>query len=264
MSRHVTRMTIHDALHYTAAEREAIISSYPKHVRGARALGRPSVGEGAVYAIDDEDIVCAPFDVPPWWQELAGIDFGWDHPTAAINLVRDPDNEIFYVTQEYRRRQVVPLVHAAALKAWGAELRFAWGLEGLQTKLSENPEQTQKMFRKHGLKLVDTHATFANGGVGIERGVTEILELMMAGRFKIFSTCKMCFEEKSTYHRRRRNDQAVAQIVKANDDLMDAIRYAYMMFRFATPVSWRKKWGGRPKPAQQRRSTDGRDIFGGR
>jgi hypothetical protein len=265
MTRHVTRMTIYDALHYGAAQRAAIIDTYPKHVRGARAMGQPSVGEGAVYAIDDDAILCDPFDIPPWWYELGGLDFGWDHPTAAVNLVRDPDQDIFYVTQEYRRRQLVPIMHVNNLKQWGPELRFAWGLEGLQTKLSENPEQTQKLFRKHGLKMLDSHATFHNGGVGVERGVTEILELMMAGRFKVFRTCRMVIEEKSTYHRKRKSDQGVAQIVKVNDDLMDAMRYAYMMFRSATPVSWRKKWGGRPNAARAGRpAADGRDIFNGR
>lgn len=265
--RGVTRMTIHDALHYTPAEAARIIAKYPAHVRRARAMGQPAIGEGAVYPIDDDEITCAPFDPPPHWMEIAGLDFGWDHPTAAIRLVRDPETSTFYVTAEYRKSREVPLMHVQKLKAWGDHLPFAWGMEGLQTKLGDDPKQTQLVFRNHGLKMVGSHATFASGGVGVERGVTEILELMQAGRFKIFNTCIYTLEEKNGYHRANRpsNPLVAAQIVKLLDDLMDAMRYAYMMFRYAVPVSWRKKYGGRPNPANKApRSYDGRDIFNGR
>lgn len=39
MTRHVTRMTIDDAEHYSPAERAAIVASYPAHERKARAEG---------------------------------------------------------------------------------------------------------------------------------------------------------------------------------------------------------------------------------
>lgn len=263
--RGVTRMTIHDALHYTPEEAQKVIAKYPAHVRRARAMGQPAIGEGAVYPIDDAEIICAPFDPPPHWLELAGLDFGWDHPTAAIRLVRDPETSTFYVTAEYRRARVTPLLHVQNLKAWGEHLPFAWGMEGLQTKLGDDPKQTQLVFRNHGLKMLSAHATFHNGGVGVERGVTEIYELMMAGKFKIFSTCLHTLEEKNGYHRAKRNDMTAAQIVKILDDLMDAMRYVYMMFRYAVPVSWRKKWGGRPAVSNKAaRNYDGRDIFNGR
>lgn len=258
-------MTIHDALHYSPKRRAELIASYPKHIRRARAMGQPAIGEGAVYPIDDEDIICKPFDPPAHWMEIGGLDFGYDHPTAGIRLLYDPDAEIFYVAQEYRRRQATPLLHADALKGWGRHLPFAWGMEGLQTKLTEDPTQTWKMFQKHGLKMVTVHATFANGGVGIERGVTEIYELMMAGRFKVFSSCPLFFEEKNAYHRKRQNDESVAKIVKVFDDIMDAVRYAYMMFRMSVPVSWRKRHGGPPSARRAApRGVDSRDIFGGK
>lgn len=263
--RGVVRFTINDAFHYTPAEAQAVIAKYPAHVRRARAMGQPAIGEGAVYPIADEDLICPPFDPPPHWLELGGLDFGWDHPTAAIRLLRDPDTSTFYVAAEYRRSRVLPLLHVQNLKGWGPDLPFAWGSEGLQTKLGDDPKQTQLVFRNHGLKMLGSHATFASGGVGVERGVTEIMEMMLAGKWKVFSTCTQTLEEKNGYHRAKRNDMTAAQIVKILDDLMDAMRYAYMMFRFAVPVSWRKKWGGRPNPTNvAARNYDGRDIFNGR
>lgn len=267
MSKHVTRMTIYDALHYTSAARDRIIATYPKHSRDARAMGKPAIGEGAVFPIDDADITIKPFPIPAHWLRIGGLDFGWDHPTAAVELVLDPDSQIFYVTKEYRERQKLPIQHVSALKVWNPHLPFAWGLEGLQTKLSDNPEQTQRIFRKHGLKMLQEHATFAGGGVGVERGLIEMLELMESGRFKVFSTCRRWLEEKSTYHRKRRTTDAVATIVKVHDDLMDATRYAYMMIgrkgvtqltmtRISTGADGRTRYGNARR--------DSRDIFGGR
>lgn len=262
--RHVTRMTIHDALHYSAIQRAKIIASYPPHVRKARTLGQPAIGEGAVFPLEREEYVCAPFDIPPHWMEIAGLDFGWDHPTAAVRIVFDRESETFYAVQEYGKRQTVPLLHCETLKGWGKHLPFAWGSEGLQTKLSDDPKQQYKVFQGHGLRMLDSHATFDNGGVGVERGVQEILELMMAGKFKIFRTCPQLIEEISTYHRAKKQDSAIAVIVKVHDDRIDAMRYAYMMRRFAVPVSWRARWGGRPSQSSgARRNIDSRDIFTG-
>lgn len=264
MARSVTRMTIMDAFHYTEEKRQEIIAAYPKHTRRARVMGLPAIGAGAVFPIDDEEITCDPFDIPAHWMEIAALDFGWDHPTAAARLVFDRESETFYVVQEYRVKEKTPMQHVEALKGWGRELPFAWGMEGLQTKLSDNPEQTQKTFRRHGLKMLDAHATFSEGGVGVEAGLQQILDLMMIGRFKVFKTCRMFLEEKNSYHRAGKEGVA-ATIVKVHDDLIDAVRYAFMMRRNMVPVSWRSKYGGRPtSKATVGVRKDTRDIFGGR
>lgn len=267
MTRHVTRMEIKDALHYSEAQRLRVVAAYPKHSRDARARGIPAIGEGAIFPIADDLITVTPFPIPDHWLRLGGLDFGWDHPTAAIELVLDPDARIYYVTKCYRKRELLPIQHVAALKGWGLRLPFAWGLEGLQTKLSDNPEQTQKLFRKHGLTMLMEHATFANGGVGVERGLIEMLELMEQGQFKVFSTCREWFEEKSTYHRKRKSQDGVAQVVKVHDDLMDATRYAFMMIRKAVTMITLQRLGTSPDGRTrfgQRNPRDSRDIFGGR
>ena len=66
-----------------------------------------------------------------------------------------------------------------------------------------------------------------DGGSGVEAGVLEMLERMQTGRFKVFSTCGAWFGEFRLYHRDG------GRIVKLNDDLISASRYALMMRRFA-------------------------------
>ena len=81
-------MTIDDVGHYSEEDKERIISSYPAHEREARAKGIPIMGSGLIFPVTEESIVCEPFQIPDLWPVIAGIDFGWDHPTAARQRAR--------------------------------------------------------------------------------------------------------------------------------------------------------------------------------
>jgi hypothetical protein len=61
----------------------------------------------------------------------------------------------------------------------------------------------------------------------LEAGITEMLERMQTGRWKVFSYLEDWFGEFRLYHRKD------GLIVKANDDRISAARYALMMKRFA-------------------------------
>jgi phage terminase large subunit-like protein len=230
--RHVTRMTIDDAEHYTKEERERIIAGYPAHEREARARGVPIMGSGRVFPVVEELIRCEPFPIPEWWPVVGGIDFGWDHPFAAIRLAWDRDADCVYVTHGYRVREATPLIHCAALKPWGDWFPYAWPHDGLQHDKAAGKPLAQ-YYREQGLKLHFEHAQFAPnadgspGGTSVEAGISHMLERMQQGRFKVFSTCGEWFEEFRMYHRKE------GLIVKERDDLMSATRYAVMMLRIA-------------------------------
>ena len=55
-----------------------------------------------------------------------------------------------------------------------------------------------------------------------------MLERLETGRLKVFKTCTMWQEERRLYHRKD------GKVVKKDDDLMDATRYALMMLRHAS------------------------------
>src|SRR5690348_5039721 len=105
MTRHVTRMTIADAEHYTEEQRAAIIASYPEHEREARAKGIPQLGSGRVFPIGEDRIKIKAFPIPEHWPQIGGLDFGWDHPTAAVKLAWDKDADVLYVTHSYGARE---------------------------------------------------------------------------------------------------------------------------------------------------------------
>lgn len=229
MSRHVTRMTIADAEHYTEEQRAAIIASYPAHERKARAQGIPVLGSGRVFPIDEDDIKIAAFAIPEHWPLIGGLDFGWDHPTAAVRLAHDRDTDVIYVTHSYGLREATPIIHAAALKPWGEELPWAWPHDGLQhDKGSGSPLAEQ--YRDQGLDMLPEKATFEDGSNGVEAGIAEMIDRMQTGRWKVFGHLEDWFAEFRLYHRKD------GLIVKLNDDRISASRYAMMMRRFAKPA----------------------------
>jgi phage terminase large subunit-like protein len=231
---HVTNMTIEDALHYTPEQRAAIIAGYPAHEREARAKGIPTMGSGLIFPVAEDSIVVEPFAIPKHWPQIAGIDLGWDHPTAAARLAWDRDADVVYLVSDYRQAEAVPLIHAAAIKGWGEWIPVAWPHDGLQHDKGSG-EALAAQYRKHGLKMLPDKATNppkkgeleGTGGNGVEAPVQEMLERMLTGRWKVFKNCQGWLEERRMYHRKD------GKIVKEVDDTISASRYAYMMLRHA-------------------------------
>lgn len=237
-ARQVVKMTIEDAEHYTPEERQQIIDSYPAHEREARTKGIPSLGSGRIFPVPEEDIVCQPFDIPAHWVQINGIDFGWDHPFAACRTAWDRDADVFYVIGEYRQREATPIIHAAAIKPWGEWIPVAWPHDGLQHDKGSG-EQLAEQYRTQGLNMLAERATFEDGTNGVEAGVSDMLQRMQTGRWKVFSTCEHWLEEFRLYHRKD------GKIVKERDDAISGSRYALMMKRHAIT---------KPKPRPRRRS----------
>ena len=95
--------------------------------------------------------------------------------------------------------------------------------------------QLCEIYRDHGLNMLSEHATHAEGGIGTEAGVIDMLERMQTERFKVFESCEPWFEEFRMYHRLK------AKIVKENDDLMSATRMAIMMLRDSRTLPVQRK-----------------------
>lgn len=226
MTRSIVRMTIDDAEHYTDEQRAAIINSYPAHEREARIKGIPSLGSGRVFPIADEKIVCDAMPIPKEWAQINGLDFGWDHPFAAVNLAWDRDADVIYVTKTYREKEQTPVIHAAAIKPWGAWIPCAWPHDGYQHDKGSG-KGLAAQYGEQGLNMLAEHATHEDGGNGVEAGVMEMLDRMQTGRLKVFRHLEQWFSEFRLYHR----DEG--KIVKERDDLMAATRYGVMMRRFA-------------------------------
>lgn len=236
MSRHVTFMTIDDAEHYTPEERADIIAAYPLHEREARAKGIPVLGSGRIFPIAEEEIRVTPFRLPAFWPRIGALDFGWDHPSAAIELAWDTEADVVYVTKAHRASQQTPAMQAITLKPWGAWLPWSWPRDGRRETLEGAGVALAKQYKEHGLKMLSSHAQFPDGSVSVEAGLMMMLDRMQTGRFKVFDTLDDWFEEFRLYHRKD------GVVVKLRDDLMSATRYGVMMLREAlvNPAEFRR------------------------
>lgn len=219
-------MTIDDVEHYTAEEKARIIASYPPHEREARAKGIPTMGSGKIFPIEESRITVEPLAIPKHWAQIVGVDFGWDHPFAAVCLAWDRDADCVYVTKAYRQKEATPVIHAASIRPWGEWIPCAWPHDGFQHDKGSG-DQLAVQYRTQKLAMLPEHATHPEGGNGVEAGLMDMLDRMNTGRFKVFSNLSEWFEEFRLYHR------LDGKIVKERDDLMSATRYGVMMLRFA-------------------------------
>lgn len=229
---HFVQMTIDDAAHFTQDEREKIIASYAPYERDARIKGIPKLGSGKVFPLNQDDLETKAFAIPEHWPHIGGLDFGWDHPSAAVRLAWDKDADILYVIAAHRAREQTPAMFASSVRPWGDWLPWAWPHDGLQHDKGSG-EQLAAQYRQEGLNLLRVRATFPDGTYGLEAGIAEMLDRMQTGRLLVFEHLADWFEEFNIYHRKE------GLIVKLNDDLMSATRYAMMMRRYATVKSKR-------------------------
>ncbi|MFC3231276.1 terminase large subunit domain-containing protein [Marinibaculum pumilum] len=219
-------MTIEDAAHIPPDARARILAAYPPHEREARARGVPALGSGRIFPVAESLLAVAAFPLPPHWVLLGAIDFGWDHPTAAVRLAWDRDADIVYLTACYRVVEAVPAIHAAALKPWGPAMPWAWPHDGVNRSPGGGKPLAQQ-YREAGLNMLADRAAFADGSTSVEAGLMELLQRMQTGRLKVFAHLADWFEEFRLYHRKD------GRVVKQADDLMDATRYGIMCLRHA-------------------------------
>lgn len=234
MTRAIISMTIDDAEHYTPEQRVAIVASYPAHEREARARGIPTLGSGRIFPIEEDAIKVQPFKIPAHWPRINGLDFGWDHPSAATQAAWDRDADCWYVIHAHRAREQTPVLFAPTVNAWGAWVPTAWPHDGLQHDKGSG-EELAMQYSNAGLRMLKNRATHppkpgepeGSGGNGVEAGLMEMLDRMQTGRFKVFANLDDWFQEFRLYHRKD------GRVVKQMDDLMSATRYGLMMKRKA-------------------------------
>lgn len=234
--RHVTSMTIDDAEHYTKEERERIAASYAEHEREARTKGIPALGEGRIFPVTEESISEDPFEIPAHWPRICGMDFGWDHPTAAVWMAWDRDNDVIHVYDVYKKSREVVAVHSSAIKSRGSWIPVAWPQDGLQTD-PKSGIALKEQYVEEGVAMLHEHAQFdlpkipgqeaAASRTSVEAGVLEMLQRMRTGRWKVFKHLRLWFDEFLMYHRKD------GKIVKLHDDAISGSRYGMMMLRYA-------------------------------
>ena len=218
--RHITRAGVLDVPHFSAEALAAAKSEYAPHLLEARLYGIPCMGMGSVYPIKEEDIVCAPIDIPDHWPRAYGMDFGW-HNTAAVWMAQDPVTRIFYIYAEYKRGEQAAYVHANAIKARGEWVHGGCDPAGAKTEKDGTTYITD--YQGLGLRIVP-------GNNSIATGTGKLYNLMESGLFKVFSSCTMWLREFRSYQFDTNNPNKIKD--EQDDHLLDATRYGISVFPY--------------------------------
>lgn len=204
-----------DALHISEEEKQRLLLSYLPHEREARTKGIPSLGSGLIYPVHESEFVVSPFSIPDYWPRFYGLDFGWDHPTAAAFMAHDQDNDVIYVYAEYSASQLTPQDHSYQLLKQGADwMPGAYDYSG-NAICPTDGRSLVELYNNSGLRSL-----YPANKSSVSNGVFTIRQRMETGKFKIFSNLTKLLTEIRMYSR---DDNG--KVKKGNDDLLDAMRY---------------------------------------
>lgn len=248
VDRAITRMGLIHVSHFTEEHKEQRLRGYEPRLRRARAYGDPVMEAGLIFETPLADLIIPDngflLRLDPKWPRIWGIDFGGasqaGHPFAAALCAIEPrpavhpwerDNDVFYVLRTIRMRGTVPAVEAAAIKRIALNVPVAWPHDGTHTEKSTG-EQLSELYRAEGLSMLAAHATHQEaGGYQVWPGIREMDNAQRMGRFKVLDTCHEFCDEFEQYH-----VNATGKVHKEEDDVMDAVRAAWMMRRKARCV----------------------------
>jgi|TARA_B100000949_G_C14289143_1_gene456187 hypothetical protein len=212
MSKFVVMADWDDVPHLSGTEKAELFASIPPHQRDARTKGVPQLGSGAIYPVPETDIVIADFDLPAHYARGYGMDVGWNC-TAVVWLAHDRETGVRYVYAIHKRGEAEPSIHADAVRSRGV-----W-IPGRIDPASRGRSQ------RDGTVLIDD---YVDQGLfldvapnAVEAGILDVWRLLSTGQLKVFQSCHGWLEEFRLYRR-----DLKGRIVKQNDHLMDATRYA--------------------------------------
>lgn len=232
--KHHINYTLDECEHYTDEEKESMVLAWPEHERDARAKGIPILGAGRIFTTMEDEIKEDPMSddsIPAHWFFINGIDFGYDHPTAVVQMVHDRDNDVIHVTKIIKNslkitQASIPDI-AQQIKNWGADVPTAWPHDGLQHDKGGSNKQIKFQYEECGVNMLFKMAEHEGGGNGVEAGILEMTERMRSGRLKFGADLDAFWQEYRLYHRKD------GKIVKEFDDVISAVRYGMMMIRYA-------------------------------
>ncbi len=209
----VTNLTwVEDPPHLSEEEKTLLKEAYSPHELQSRTTGLPSIGSGRIYPVAEDDIVVRPFKIPRDWPCFYGMDTGW-HKTAAVFCALDKNTDCVYIFDEYYRGYAEPPIHVAGIKARGEWLYGAIDSAGTD---SSTGQRIMHQYIQMGLRAIPADKS-------VDAGILVVYNRMSSGKLKVFTNCHNWLSEFRLY---RRDEHG--RVVKKDDHLMDATRYALM------------------------------------
>ena len=159
---------------------------------------------------------------------VVGIDFGYDHPFAAVLIAWDHMSQQVWVVDSLRMERSSAIYHVQRIIGMcrGLLIPVAYPHDGgVHDKGSGLSLASQ--YKTFGANMMPKHAlNHGTTNYAVEPGLQEIRDMFYAGSLTIAPHNYELIDELRNYHR----DEDF-RIVKQRDDLVSALRYAVMMRR---------------------------------
>lgn len=214
IGKHVTMCDWDDVPHLSEQDKKILLAATPPWLREARSKGIPQMGSGAIYQVAWENVSCKRFEIPKHWKRYSGLDVG--NKTAAIWFAIDPGTNIHYAYYEYFVVGERPKIHAASLVVPGRWIPMAIDTAAHSRSQTDGENLFEIYKSAEGLNI-------HNADKSVESGLYTCWERLSNGKVKIFDDLKRFQEE---YQKYRKDEKG--QVVKKDDHMMDAFRYAQM------------------------------------
>jgi phage terminase large subunit-like protein len=236
-------MTIWDAAvsrggHIPDEDIPGIIASFDANERETRAFGADLQGEGAVFVTPIPQIKerLDPATIPSYWPWIWGLDFRHSgsvvsgHPFAAVLMCWDRDADVVHVVHAVRMLGLAS-TQVDAMKRYPMwEAPCAYPHDGGRGGSIVDGDTIAQTYKKLGLNMRPSHATFDGKSNDFEAGLREMEQRLATGRLRVAEHLVEWFDEYQGYHREK------GLVVKIDDDLLSATRQGLMDLRFAKTV----------------------------
>lgn len=164
--------------------------------------------QGLVYKEFDRNIHITKMKPNVVIDTFAGVDWGYNHPTA-IAVIHQDSNGVYWVMDEYYETEKTTDQIIDYAKTMDAKTFYPDPAE---------PDRILQM-RKAGLVCRDVNKD-------VKKGIDTVRTLFKTGKLFIHENCKNIIAELETYRYKEQNGIKTEEVVKEQDDLMDALRYA--------------------------------------
>jgi phage terminase large subunit-like protein len=232
-----TRIEASDARHISPERRAQLEESYLPHEREARIHGIPQLGIARVFPYPLENLMRPlnpDIDIRSWAKWIVGVDFRHSgattggHPFAAALCAWVHDIDEFFVVHGFRMHggETLHEIKRIAAMCRGLRIPIAFPHDGNRVERGSG-EALAVLYRRLGAPMLAKHST--NHGTDhffLEPAVEEMCSYMHRGSFMIANHMSELGEEILSYHRDEDH-----RVVQMRDDLISAVRMAFMMRR---------------------------------
>lgn len=199
--------------YYPKEEFERARKSLPEWQFRMFYLGEFVRPEGLIYAdFDSSKHIIDPFGIPSDWTRIAGIDIGYNNPTAIVFIAIDKDGKNYVYREYYERYKTFEEIIKDFLDMTKNEK-----IDSVYVDPSE--PAFIKALRQKGINVLEAKND-------VKEGISAVISLFKTDRLYVFRGCKNLLDEIENYRWKKVNEDLKDEPLKEYDHACDAMRYA--------------------------------------